>query len=718
MNFKTATFILCFFMIFTNAKNKSSSDKNIRAIKIKEPVLIDGIMEPIWNQSGVYSNFRQLDPFPFEKPAKPTEFRVLYDEKNLFVYIKAFDDPEKITTINGKRDINQFLTDWLKIMIDPLDSKTSAYTFMVNPSNVQNDSRLYNGGINRDPKWDGIWESATQVTKEGWTAEIKIPFNILKFQDKEVQDWGINIARYIFREQQQSNFILKDANAGHLITNYARLTNLSNLKAGNNFVFTPSVTTTFDSDQNYDPVKYKRTFGGDFRYNLNSKNTLMVTLVPDFAQIEADPDIINVSDYPVFLREKRPFFLEGNELFYTFDQLYYSRKMARPQIGTKFIGSGNNFEYGLMYIRNEGINDTINHFEDFTITRLKYGNEKIKLGYLGGYVDSKYNLSGQLHSFDFRYQITNSLEIRTLAATTLIDENKIGNSSLRFRASYLTEKWRLYIALQKKTPHFEQGLIGYPEANNITEMIFHYQRRIKLKKGFLSRARYNFGLSSNSLYNNDLNFSRYFFNIHFTFNSPAFGIIYAGTAFERILGYGRYYTSDGTYLDNYGSFAPISHNHFRYRGYLETDPSKVFKIFIRYAKTSIKQAETNRYDFHLTYKASEFFNSTLSYTLYDIGYSKYLSEDDRGKLSTVSLRTEYSITENIFLKLYNQYNSQYDRLSNNLVVSYEYLRGNFIYLAYADTGFFDDSKLTDSYLAKYKIDRRTISLKWSYALYL
>lgn len=720
MKLKAGLFLMMFIFLIDLANGGTATETNevIRAAKTDTPIVVDGVMEDVWNRSALYSNFLQLDPFPFEQPSQKTEFRILYDEKNLFFYIKAFDDPQKITTVQGKRDINQNLTDWLKIYVDPLNNKTSGYSFTVNPSNVQNDSRIYNGGVSRDLKWDGIWESAVKLADDGWIAEVKIPVNILKFQDKKTQDWGINIARYIFREQQQSNFMIKDANAGYLITNYARLTDLENLKPASNLVITPSVTGNFDSNQDYDPTKNNRTFGADLRYDLNPENTLMVTIIPDFAQIEADPDVINISDYPVYLREKRPFFLEGDDLFHTYDDLYYSRRMARPKAGTKFLGSTKDFDYGLMYVKNEAVSDSLNHLEDFVIARLKYGNQNFKIGYLGGYTDSKYDLSGQLHNLDLRYQATNSLEFRALAATTLIKGKDKKNGSWRLQFRYDRENWRFSVRYQKKTSGFEQGLIGYPETNNTTESMVHYQRRMKFKESIFTRFRWNIGLIYKSLYNNEVDRTRYFFNFHATMDIPSFGLLYLGSALDRYLGYNRYYVSDGIYSDNYGNFNPIENDHFYHMFYVETDPSKPVKVFARFVKRLIKKADTKHYRFHLTYKINASFSTTLSYDLYDIARSEFLDEEDSGHLSTFSLKTEYAISENIFLKMYNQYNSQYDRLSNNLVISYEYLRGNFVYLAYADTGIFEDIDREKSFVEKYKLDRRTISLKWSYALYL
>lgn len=710
--------LLFLFSIFSFSSNTEKSKEVIKAVKTDQMIKIDGQMEDVWKNSKTYTDFVQLEPFPFEKPAQKTEFKILYNEENIFFFIKAYDNPNRITTIKGKRDINQHQTDWIKISLDPLNEKTTAYAFLVNPSNVQNDFRIYNGGNANDIKWDAIWESATNICENCWTAEFKIPLNILKFQNEDVQDWGINIGRHIYREQQESYYQIKNADAGYLISNYAKLAQLENLKSNDNLIVTPTITSTFDSYDNFDPSKYNRTFGADIKYNLNSTNTLMMTIIPDFAQIEADPDIINISDYPVYLREKRPFFLEGNELFYTYDENYYSRRMAKPKVGLKFLGSTNNLDYGIMYIKNERENDGINNLEDLTVARVKFGSDKYKIGYLGGFVNSKYNLSGQLHNFDLLYQATDQLELKALFATTLIDGKKIGNNSTRFQAFYRTEKWNIFTSFQKKSPYFEQGLLGYPEANNTTEIFARYQRTIKFKESSLTRFQFNIGVDNRSLYNNKVDRTRYLSNFNFRFNFPTLGIINVGTGLDKIIGYSRFYEEDGIYQDNYGSFNTLVNDHFRFWCYLETDASKTFSAFARIIKYEVKMANTERYDFELTYKPNASFRTTLGYTLFDIARSQYIDERSSGLLSTLSLKTEYSITDNIFLKLYTQFNSQSDRLSNNIVLSYEYLRGNFVYLAYADTGFFDSNNPETTYLKKYKIERRTISLKWSYALYL
>ena len=343
-----------------------------------------------------------------KKPTQQTEFKVSYDEENVYFFVKSYQDRSSIITQNGKRDNAFWNGDWVIIYIDPLNDKKTGYRFGVNPSNVQHDARLYNDGWD-DPSWDAIWYSATNIENDYWTAEFKIPLRAIKFQSNDNQNWGLNLERNIKSLSENSYWQSVDPKVGFKISYFGQIENFKNLKTLQEINVIPSITTTMDSRSDYDPTRSDRVAGLDLRYNFDEQHSILGTIKPDFAQIEADQDQINISDYPLFLQEKRPFFLEGNDLYQMPDEIFYSRRMIKPDYGAKFFGSSSDFKYGGMFVNNDmrtSINDStnINHKENFFIGRVKFEQKQFTLGYFGAFVDSKYELDGSLSALNAEFK--------------------------------------------------------------------------------------------------------------------------------------------------------------------------------------------------------------------------------------------------------------------------------------------------------------------------
>ncbi|MCB0280843.1 MAG: carbohydrate binding family 9 domain-containing protein, partial [Calditrichaeota bacterium] len=251
--------ILLLFLIIANAQND-----RIRATKLNKPIEIDGIEEDIWKSAELHNNFTQTTPYPDKPASQQTAFRFLYDEENVYFFIHIYDDPDLVITQGGKRDILFRELDYIAVNIDPLFDHFTGYRFMVNPSNVQRDERLFDDD-DEDDKWDAIWYSGTQRTENGWTAELQIPLRDLKFQETDNQRWGFNIERNIRRLREMSYWKRVDPDLGFVVSDFAIITDLIGLKSKNEINVIPSAVAIFDSDDNYDPSRSNRIIGLDLR---------------------------------------------------------------------------------------------------------------------------------------------------------------------------------------------------------------------------------------------------------------------------------------------------------------------------------------------------------------------------------------------------------------------------------------------------------------------
>ena len=331
----------------------------VNATRISEEPVIDGIPnEPVWNSTiPVEDDFIQHRPDCGEPMSEKTEIRVLYDDKNLyFSFIMHDSHPEEFTRRLASRD-SDFPGEWIGIWLDTYNDDNNAYYFFTSIDNVQQDGRLCTVS-GWDSNWDGIWESATAVSDSGWTAEFAIPFSLLRYSDDEEQEWGINFKRTINRTNE-SAFLFRMGDNGQIkIQDFGNLLGLNSLPSTRKVEFRPygagRIQYLPEADKKWDPWL---NAGVDTRIGLSSELLLDLTVNPDFGQVEADPDEANLSHWETYLSEKRPFFLEGSDMFSMPFSLFYSRRIGSvapdgniiPILGgAKLTGSINGFRIGFL----------------------------------------------------------------------------------------------------------------------------------------------------------------------------------------------------------------------------------------------------------------------------------------------------------------------------------------------------------------------------------
>ncbi len=301
---------------------------NIQASRLEGRIDLDGILtEDEWFQAAPATVFTQLDPFEGQSATEKTEVYILYDDEALYVGA-ILSDRSPISTRLGRRDGFLMDTDWLTVVLDSYNDHRTGFKFEINPSGVRGDEAL-TGGQDRhgDSSWDPVWEAATHVGNDGWTAELRIPFSQLRFGSAEEQVWGIQISRDIARnrEKQLFSFTPKDEAGG--IARYGHLEGIRNLPPPRGLELLPYVQSKAEFvpvDQNQDigfdnPYRDGSDFfygaGFDLKYGLSSNLTLNATINPDFGQVEVDPAVVNLTAFETRFQEKRPFFVEGAGIF-------------------------------------------------------------------------------------------------------------------------------------------------------------------------------------------------------------------------------------------------------------------------------------------------------------------------------------------------------------------------------------------------------------------
>ena len=330
-----------------------------------EQIVLDGKLdELIWQTAPVATGFTQRFPVDGGQPSQRTEARILYTDKYIYVGVMAFETSiDSTTNPLFRRDGNE-TSDWVYVSFDSYNDRRTAFTFAVNPRGVQKDI-LYFDDNNEDVLWDAVWEAEAQTLGNGWSVEMKIPLSQLRFSSKDaVQSWGVNFQRRIARHNETNYWAPTSQSEAGVVSNFGRLNGISNLTEPRRLEIAPYMSSKLTREPEDDPENpyYESNavdfgLGGDIKYGLTSDLTLTATINPDFGQVEADPATINLSQFEVFFSERRPFFLEGNDIFRfgstrtynTFGNpnTFYSRRIGRSPQGS--LGRFNDFRNGSVF---------------------------------------------------------------------------------------------------------------------------------------------------------------------------------------------------------------------------------------------------------------------------------------------------------------------------------------------------------------------------------
>ena len=314
-------FLLCVVLF-------SQDRKELSATRIFSPPKIDGILdEDYWYDSKSAQNFLMLEPYngKSERSTEKTEVILLYDNEALYIGAKLFDSRSyEILKEFGPRDEKNKNADMFEIWLNPFNDGLNQFNFGVTAAGVQFDG-IFNGQ-NLDMNWDAVWESEISYSNKGWFIEMKIPYSAIRFPNKQIQEWGLNMVRGIrrYREFYSWNFV--DIEQSLRSNQDGLLTGIKNITPPIRLSLYPYTSIYYE---NYDEANQFYFNGGlDLKYGISENFTLDMTLIPDFGQTKSDDLILNTSPFEIRYDENRPFFTEGTDLFNKAG-LFYSRRIGQ-----------------------------------------------------------------------------------------------------------------------------------------------------------------------------------------------------------------------------------------------------------------------------------------------------------------------------------------------------------------------------------------------------
>jgi len=352
---------------------------------------IDGFIEETWMAADSAYDFVQFMPYEKTAPSERTVVYLLQDDDNLYIAFRCYADSIKpIACLTADEDD-------IKMTIDTFGSKNSAYYFQIFGSGIYYDGWLLDDGRTFDDSWEGVWYKALRLYDDRWEIEIKIPFKSIRYK-KDLNEWGIEFARYMAQNRETSIWNEYHQKEDIQISNHGTLKGINPRATGYYFELYPEAYLRIDR-QYYDgdsvETNTKPSASLNLKWDVTPQATINATVLPDFAQIESDPFSLNLSRYPTYLDERRPFFLEGQEIFRMADfgdmgffdplEIFYSRRIGKsvnddavPILGgLKVTNKSRTWNFGILGAYTDSYLDTVLHNIDephrwYSVVRSKH----------------------------------------------------------------------------------------------------------------------------------------------------------------------------------------------------------------------------------------------------------------------------------------------------------------------------------------------------------
>jgi Domain of unknown function (DUF5916)/Carbohydrate family 9 binding domain-like len=350
---------------------QTAGTATLNVFAVSRAIPLDGRLDdPAWERADSITEFRQLDPVEGALASERTVVRVLHDHDALYVGVRAYDaDPALIRASQLRRDADLSSDDNITLLIDSFHDRRGGFVFRTNPKSAQWDGQVSVNQDNLNPSWNGIWFVATTRDALGWTAVFRIPFRTLRFEAGGGGAFGFNVQRFIRRKNETDLWRGWRRTEGlYQFLSEGELVGLGEISHSRDVEFRPYVLGELRQSTHDSVGNILGGAGSDAKVGLDAKLSLLPTLTADFtvstdfAQVEVDSQVINLTRFPTFFPEKREFFLESSGIFdfgsLGREQLFYSRRIGLSDSGTVVPILGGGRVYGKIGPWTAGVIDT------------------------------------------------------------------------------------------------------------------------------------------------------------------------------------------------------------------------------------------------------------------------------------------------------------------------------------------------------------------------
>lgn len=671
----------------------------VGAVETSQPPTLDGVLdEAMWQSAGVISDFVQQEPDEGAPSTERTEVRILYDAENLYFAVRAYDsEPNGVIATEMRRDSDRLLQeDNFQIILDTFKDSRSAYMFVTNPLGAQLDQQVANEGeggftgfmassnVNRD--WDGVWHVAARQTEDGWIAEIAIPMVTLRFPDVEVHSWGLNLMRNISRKNEQVFWApIPKAYGLTRVSLAGSLNGLRSLNRGLDLRVTPFATNgaNWVLETGVEDRSVDWDVGVDLKYGITAGVNLDLTINTDFAQVEVDDEQVNLTRFPLFLPEKRDFFLENSGQFTIgsvtpfrrLADLFFTRRIGLsaagdnvPIIGgARLTGKVGRNDVAILSVRTgeafglSGENFFVSRYSRNILSRSRVGALFINKDQTNG---TDYN---RTYAVDMSLAPHPSFSVVGFFAKTEtpgLDGDDLGNY---LNATWLDNAWRIYGEFANFEDNFNPE-VGFLPRRGITTSKLHLERDPRPERWGVRQ----FSPMVNYVYTTDQTGRKVSTQWHFMngtrFDNGAFLNVWYNLYFERLddpfpLGGVEIGAGDYTYGEWRFSF--------------NSNPAR-------------------RVYYQLMYAPQDFFDGTRRDAMVQVGArltdrlaaeARYTRNDVRlpdgsFEVNLASLRVDFAVSPTMTFRSVTQYNSQSEQFGTSARFRWTYGPGSDIYVTY------------------------------------
>ena len=426
---------------------------------VKTSPHLDGYIDSVWSNADSIFNFHQFEPDYGKAPRFKTVVKFLQDKDNLYILAIGYTGNDK------PRASASTTEDRITIFLDTFLSRQEAYFFTVTAGGSHYDGIVSDNGNRWNMSWEGYWFQRARVYPHKYVVEIKIPFRSIRYS-KAKNKWGLQIKRYVPQFFETDYWILPPRMEEHKVSNFGIIEGINPSSSGLGIEFYPVGILKSEKYGDMSPENSIK-FGLDFTWNVTSNIMINTTFKPDFAQIEADPFALNLSKFEIYLSERRPFFIEANEIFKpvrsSFGELFnpftifYSRRIGRKlpdgtevpiDFGGKFTYKSTNFQFGAMSVYTGGTNYTLDtiYYEPPTlwnVLRVKFlPFEKSIAGFM---IASKHldfpDSTKNYVNYEFDGQINNGPHSLSYQFAHSSPYEERGGNGLNLAYTYLTTRW-------------------------------------------------------------------------------------------------------------------------------------------------------------------------------------------------------------------------------------------------------------------------------------
>ena len=400
-----ASFVLLLIFVSPVFPTQDDGVRRIHVLYITEPIKIDGRFdESSWSEAAPASDFRQQEPNEGQPASERTEVRLLVDDKNLYVGVRAFDsEPARINSRELVRDADFSNDDTVEILLDTYHDRRNAYRFTVNPLGTQQDALITDEGRDLNLSWDAPWVSTGRIDETGWLVEIAIPLTTLRFTEG-ASTWGLNFARIIRRKNEENLWTSWQRSFGlERVSQAGELTGVEEIKRRRLLEVKPYASGGWRQgipsvgEPGFDAGMQTKVGLEVAKIGITPSLTAEFTANPDFGQAEVDTQIVNLTRFSVFFPEKRDFFLENAGIFLfgraEANQLFFTRRIGLTDdgapvpidYGAKITGKVGSYNLGFLQVQTRKLGDVASGFgvprQHFTVARVK--RDVLERSYVG-----------------------------------------------------------------------------------------------------------------------------------------------------------------------------------------------------------------------------------------------------------------------------------------------------------------------------------------------